>query len=207
MCHSDSRHKLSNTGRRRNPVWITVESTRVQAATIPETRLGRWGSVGMTVHLAFLAIHKLVSGTLTNMLPHKWFARPAPEVARDLIGCQLVRQADGMKAKGTIVETEAYQAGDPATHGHRRKTDRTAVMFGPAGYIYVYLIYGMHHCFNIVTGDNGELSAVLIRAVEFDTALPWHAQPSNGPRSKESPPVLGSSARHWKSTVRSPNCR
>lgn len=114
------------------------------------------------------------------MLPHKWFARPAPEVARDLIGCRLVRQADGMKAEGTIVETEAYQAGDPATHGHRRKTDRTAVMFGPAGYIYVYLIYGMHHCFNIVTGENGELSAILIRAVEFETALPWQTEETNG---------------------------
>ncbi|MEQ8210237.1 MAG: DNA-3-methyladenine glycosylase [Lacipirellulaceae bacterium] len=114
------------------------------------------------------------------MLTHKWFARPAPEVARDLIGCRLIRQINGLKTEGTIVETEAYQAGDPATHGHRRKTKRTAVMFGPAGYIYVYLIYGMYHCFNIVTGDDGELSAVLIRAVEFDTALPWHAQQSSG---------------------------
>lgn len=116
---------------------------------------------------------KNVSWNSNNMLPPKWFARPAPEVARDLIGCRLVRQFDGMQAEGTIVETEAYQAGDPATHGHRRKTDRTAVMFGPAGYIYVYLIYGMHHCFNIVTGDDGELSAVLIRAVEYKTPLPW----------------------------------
>lgn len=116
------------------------------------------------------------------MLPRKWFARPAPEVARDLIGCRLVRQINGQTAKGTIVETEAYQAGDPATHGHRRKTDRTAVMFGPAGYIYVYLIYGMYHCFNIVTGDDGELSAVLIRAVEFNDSvlwpLPWRDQES-----------------------------
>lgn len=92
-------------------------------------------------------------------------------VAPDLIGCMLVRQLpDGRQLRGRIVETEAYQSGDPACHAYRKLTARNRMMFGAAGYIYVYLIYGIYHCVNIVTDRDGEPSAVLIRALELDAA-------------------------------------
>ncbi len=101
----------------------------------------------------------------------EWCARSALVVAPDLIGCTLVRQfADGRQLRGLVVETEAYQQDDPGCHGYRGRTPRTAVIFGPAGYSYVYLIYGMYHCLNLVTDRDGFGSAVLIRAVQLDQA-------------------------------------
>ncbi len=98
-----------------------------------------------------------------------WFDRSAVTIAPELIGCTLVRQlADGRQLRGTIVETEAYQAGDPACHAYRKQTARNRVMFGSPGYVYVYLIYGIYHCVNVVTDRAGEPSAVLIRALELD---------------------------------------
>jgi DNA-3-methyladenine glycosylase len=117
-----------------------------------------------------------------HVIEQCWFARPAPEVAPDLIGCVLVRQLfNGEQLRGIIVETEAYGPDDPACHAYRKRTPRNAVMFGTAGYSYVYLIYGMYHCFNIVTDQDGTASAVLIRAlalpdVAMDPALSPKAQ-------------------------------
>ncbi|MEP0899049.1 DNA-3-methyladenine glycosylase [Leptolyngbya subtilissima AS-A7] len=97
-------------------------------------------------------------------------------MAPDLLGCRLVRRwADGRQLSATIVETEAYTEGDPACHAYRRETVRNRVMFGPPGYSYVYLIYGIYHCFNVITDRDRIPSAVLIRAVELDTIPPWLA--------------------------------
>lgn len=98
-----------------------------------------------------------------------WLARPSTEVAPDLVGCTLVRQlSEGNILRGMIVETEAYGFGDPACHAYRRRTQRNWVMFGPAGSTYVYLIYGMYYCLNIVTDQDEVPSAVLIRALQLE---------------------------------------
>jgi DNA-3-methyladenine glycosylase len=105
---------------------------------------------------------------LTQTIDQPWFERPATAVAPDLVGCCLVRQfPDGTIQRGIIVETEAYEPGDPACHAYLRKTPRNAAMFGPAGSTYVYLIYGIYHCVNIVTEIEGVPSAVLIRALDL----------------------------------------
>ncbi|WP_309742563.1 DNA-3-methyladenine glycosylase [Chamaesiphon sp. OTE_20_metabat_361] len=102
------------------------------------------------------------------VIPTAWFDRSALSVAPDLIGCTLVRQLpDGTQLRGIIVETEAYQEGDPACHAYRKQTKRNQIMFGAPGYIYVYLIYGIYHCVNVVTDRIGAPSAVLIRALEL----------------------------------------
>ncbi|MGQ9872360.1 DNA-3-methyladenine glycosylase [Leptodesmis sp.] len=108
----------------------------------------------------------------------QWLSRPSLEVAPDLIGCALVRQLpDGTIIRGLIVETEAYTPDDPACHAYRRRTPRNSVMFGPAGVSYVYLIYGIYHCLNVVTDLDGLPSAVLIRALQLEDIPPWIAPP------------------------------
>jgi DNA-3-methyladenine glycosylase len=103
-----------------------------------------------------------------------WLSRPSIEVAPDLLGCTLVRQfPDGQTLRGLIVETEAYAPGDPACHAYRRKTPRNTVMFGAAGMSYVYLIYGVYHCLNVVTDLDGVPSAVLIRALQLESIPDW----------------------------------
>lgn len=103
-----------------------------------------------------------------------WLARPSTEVAPDLVGCTLIRRfSDGTQLQGMIVETEAYGPGDPACHAYRRRTERNWVMFGPAGRTYVYLIYGIYYCLNIVTDLDEVPSAVLIRALRLQSIPSW----------------------------------
>jgi DNA-3-methyladenine glycosylase len=90
----------------------------------------------------------------------------ASEVAPRLLGCYLVRELNGQKLVGKIVETEAYDQSDVASHSYKGETPRTKVMFGQPGHLYVYFTYGMHYCCNIVVGPAGHGAAVLIRALE-----------------------------------------
>jgi DNA-3-methyladenine glycosylase len=96
-----------------------------------------------------------------------FFRRPAPAVARDLLGKVLVRVDGGVRRAARLVEVEAYHGPrDRASHARNGPTPRSAIMFGPPGVAYVYLIYGQSHCLNVVTGQAGEPSAVLLRAAE-----------------------------------------
>jgi DNA-3-methyladenine glycosylase len=91
-----------------------------------------------------------------------FFDRSVHEVARELIGCTLLYEGCG----GVIVETESYEADDPACHAYVGLTERTRVLFGPPGHAYVYLSYGIHSLLNAVAEPEGDAAAVLIRALE-----------------------------------------
>jgi DNA-3-methyladenine glycosylase len=94
-------------------------------------------------------------------------SRPAAEAARGLIGCVLLRRWRGRTVAARIVEVEAYLgAGDPAAHVFRGRTPRTAPLFGPPGTVYVYFVYGMHHCLNLAVDGPDTAGCVLIRAAE-----------------------------------------
>ena len=109
---------------------------------------------------------------MRRILSRTYFSRPTLTVARSLIGKYLVRAIDGRVLAGKIVEVEAYVGPeDKACHASKGRTQRTDVMFGPGGVAYVYLIYGMYHCLNVVTEREKFPSAVLIRAIEIDGEL------------------------------------
>jgi DNA-3-methyladenine glycosylase len=109
-----------------------------------------------------------------NKLARSFFARPAAELARELIGKILVRRLRGKEFRARVVETEAYLGPhDLASHASRGRTRRTEVLFGPAGRAYVYLIYGVYEMLNVVAGAAGEAQGVLIRAA--DPLDGWYA--------------------------------
>lgn len=106
-------------------------------------------------------------GGSAQPLPREFYDRPTLVVARELLGQLLVRYVDGQRLSGRIVEVEAYIGeDDKASHASRGLTERTRPMYGPPGLAYVYLIYGMHHCLNVVTEREGFPAAVLIRGLE-----------------------------------------
>jgi DNA-3-methyladenine glycosylase len=100
-------------------------------------------------------------------LPRTFYDRDTIIVAQELLGKWLVHQSGGVGRIGKIVEVEAYLGEhDLAAHSSKGLTERTKTMFGPPGHAYVYLIYGVHHCMNVVTEREGQASAVLLRAIE-----------------------------------------
>lgn len=104
---------------------------------------------------------------MNKELPHSFFARDTRTVAKELIGCFLVRQQVNSTVREKIIETEAYHGpSDRASHAFKGITKRNTPMFGPPGTIYVYMIYGMYHCLNISTVRKDFPAAVLIRATE-----------------------------------------
>jgi DNA-3-methyladenine glycosylase len=100
-------------------------------------------------------------------LPREFYARGSVTLARALLGRVLVRREGRRLLAGRIVEVEAYRgSSDPASHAYRGPTPRNRVMFGPAGHGYVYFVYGVHHCLNVVAAREGVAEAVLLRALE-----------------------------------------
>jgi DNA-3-methyladenine glycosylase len=105
-------------------------------------------------------------------LSRMYFNRPTLVVARSLVGKYLIRSIDGKQIAGKIIEVEAYVGPqDKACHASKGRTQRTEVLFGPPGVAYVYLIYGMYHCLNVVTEREEFPSAILVRAIDIDGEL------------------------------------
>lgn len=138
------------------------------------TRAGRGGSCPSAGNVEGT---KSLAGPM-QPLSRRFFQRDAVTVARDLLGRVLVSEKEGVRTVGRIVETEGYAGpGDRAAHvAGGRRTKRTEVFWEAGGVAYVYLIYGMHHCFNVVTGKQGAPSAVLVRAVSPVAGLEGMAQ-------------------------------
>lgn len=109
-------------------------------------------------------------------------------VARRLLGCTLVRQVEAVRLAGVIVETEAYVGeNDLGAHASRGRTDRTEVMYGPPGYAYVYFIYGMYYCLNMVAREIGVPHAVLVRAIEPTNGIERMRENRRNPRNGKHP--------------------
>jgi len=120
-------------------------------------------------------------------LTRKFYERPTLDVAADILGKHIVFKSPSGELNARIVEVEAYiGTDDPACHAARGMTKRNAVMFGPGGYAYVYFIYGMYHCLNVVTEPEGSAAALLVRAAE-----PLHGFSSESVRKKGALPLGG----------------
>jgi DNA-3-methyladenine glycosylase len=127
----------------------------------------------------FLSNRELRQSAAVQKLPRTFYDRDTILVAHELLGKWLVHHSGGIARVGKIVEVEAYLGEhDLAAHSSKGLTARTKPMFGPPGFAYVYLIYGVHHCMNVVTERAGHASAVLLRAVEPVKNL---AGKTNGP--------------------------
>ena len=121
-----------------------------------------------------------------SILARDFYQRPSLEVARDLLGCRLVRVHASQRMSGLILETEAYQGEeDLGCHASAGLTPRTAIMYGPPGFAYVYFTYGMHWLLNAVADGEGTPAAVLIRAIQPDEGQPLMAKnrPKNAGRA------------------------
>ena len=124
-------------------------------------------------------------GAAPLRLDRAWFDRPAAILAIELLGARIIHASRDGVVGGRIVEVEAYQGPeDLAAHSSRGRTARNATMFGPPGHCYVYLVYGLHHCLNVVSGPGSKPEAVLIRAVEIDEGREL-ARARRGPRAPE----------------------
>ncbi len=134
---------------------------------------GRSQSVPEASPVPLASILASAGGEELSPLPRAFYDRETERVARDLLGKQLVHVLGGEIRAGRIVEVEAYLGPeDKACHSARGLTPRTRVMFGPPGHAYVYMIYGMYFCMNVVTEGEGRACAVLIRALEPLRNLP-----------------------------------
>lgn len=126
--------------------------------------------MGRATHLETTVGSKIVSKGQTipgaGNDPMAFLGGPVDEAAPRLLGCVLQRTVNGKRLRARIVETEAYDESDAASHSYKWKTARTSVMFGKPGHLYVYFTYGMHYCCNVVVGPEGYGAAVLIRAVQ-----------------------------------------
>ena len=120
-----------------------------------------------SAHLWSDARRRAIEARRLKPLPRVWFERDGHVVAPDLLNKVLAcRSANGTTVSGRIIEVEAYDESDPASHSFGRRTPRNEVMFGRGGHLYVYLSYGIHCCANVVAGPKGVGAAVLVRAVE-----------------------------------------
>ncbi len=126
-----------------------------------------------------------------KILNHKFYSRNTLAVARELLGCFLVREHRGKIIRAMITETEAYHGEDDlACHASRGRTSRTEVMYGEPGHAYVYLIYGMHHCLNIVTEKKDFPAAVLIRGIKIISSSPARGEELEERRELDGPGKL-----------------
>jgi len=124
-------------------------------------------------------------GNTDNLLPRAFYERQTLKVAQELLGKALLRQTPDRLIETRIVDVEAYVGPeDKACHASKGRTKRTAVMFGPAGYTYVYMIYGMYHCLNVVTEQVDYPAAILIRGLEV---LETHPSPDIKPTRIDGP--------------------
>jgi DNA-3-methyladenine glycosylase len=148
-------------------------------------------------------------------LPRSFYTRPdVVSISRELLGKYLFTQIDGIRTGGVVVETEAYAGtGDRACHAHlNRRTKRTEIMYQEGGVAYVYLVYGLHALFNIITNEEGQADAVLIRAIEptegVEEMLLRRKLPAPRPNLTAGPGVmsqaLGISTRHYGTDLTGP---